>query len=395
MKIPTVPALAVLVSLATLAHAQERNQEGGQTPDPQIPARQQAPAPTPKLKVSGLVDVYGGSTFPYNGYGKTRGLRQFDVRTEEIRLATAQISLTYGDPKSGLGVTIKPFFGDNADILYGLDSDGLAFSKYLAEAYGTYASRDGKLAIDLGKFYSWIGYESLESPFSDLYSRGILFTNAQPNYHAGLRAGYQLTPQLGASLYVTQGWNQLARRTAGLSFGGQIRYAPNDRDFYSFGFLTGREGSFAANNTGGFGGIAFAAPGPADVTLLDLIATRKLGAKTKLAFNADYGKVGDPDGGGFGGGDFYGASAVLRYDLSGRIAVSGRAETLYDDGGTKLGAAKATLNSLALGLDYSLTPRSALRFELRGDSANASLFGSQNGATRQQNTINLAANYRF
>lgn len=380
--------------LVTAAFAQERGGTEGTTPDPQIPAERQSQPKAPKLKISGLIDLYGGSTFPYNGYGKTRAFRQFDIRSEEIRLATAQISLAYDDPNSGFGVTIKPFVGANADILYGLDSDRLEFSKYLAEAYGTYAPKAGKLVIDLGKFYSWIGYESLESPFSDLYSRGILFTNAQPNYHTGLRAAYQFTPQVGASVYVTQGWNQVARKTSGLSFGGQVRYAPNDRDFFALGVITGREGSRETNNTGGYGGIAFANPGSADVTLFDAIATRKLNTRTKIAFNANYATVGDPDGGAFSDGQFYGFSGIVRYDLSSRIALSGRLENLFDTDGNRFGTS-ATLSSVTLGLDYLLTPRSALRFEVRGDWANASLFGSANGPTRQQNTMAVAANYRF
>jgi hypothetical protein len=60
---------------------------------------------------------------------------------------------------------------------------------------------------DVGKFGTPVGFEDNESPPNWNYSRGLLFTLAEPSYHTGVRATYPATAGLAFSVFWLNGWN--------------------------------------------------------------------------------------------------------------------------------------------------------------------------------------------
>ncbi len=358
---------------------------GNLTADAPIVAQDVAKAKAPDWTFSGALDTYYGSSTPKIGVGANRLGRQFDVRNEQLRVATAQATIKYRADQEGFGLTATPFIGDNADILFGYDNSGSLWVKHFAEAYLTY-KRKG-LTLDLGKFYSWIGWEGVEAWNNDLYSRALLYTIVQPNYHCGLRATYNFNDTNTLAVYATRGWNQTNRNPKGITFGAQYKRIIDKKTTAYLGFITGKEGSLTANNSGGFGGIGFFVPTVADTTLLDLILVRQQSEAWRFTLNASSAKA--------GGAKFYGASFVARYQVNPKLAVAGRIESVGDDRGVRFGVpAKAT--AMTLGLDYSLSGDTTLRLDVRADRANVALYPRLTGGpAKTQTTFNVGLTFKF
>ncbi|MBX3119371.1 MAG: porin [Fimbriimonadaceae bacterium] len=341
-------------------------------------------------KISGFVDGYWGNSSPDQGKGLTRFGRQFDVRNEQIRLANAQLTFVYTHPSGGYGFTFSPFIGDNTKILFATDPSDSGLIKHLAQGFATINEKRSGLSLDLGKFYSWIGYEGAESLDDDLYSRGFLYTLAQPAYHTGGRLTIPMNDQWGASLFATQGWNQSESTGEGLTLGGQIRYTPNDKSFLSVGVISGKEGDGTTNRSGSFGGIGFGSTGRAQTDLVDVVYTYQYSPKLKLALNADVASV---DGAGKDG-QWSGWAGHARYEASDKVSVALRIESVADRDGLRLGV-PATVGSFSLGADYRLNPLFTLRAEYRKDWADTALFTNTSGTSKNQSTFNVGFGVRF
>jgi hypothetical protein len=346
------------------------------------------PQSSESVKITGFAEGYVGWSSPNTATGLTRVGRQFDTRNKQVRLSAVQANIVYTAPDGKFGATISPWFGDNADILFLGERSDSKIAKHLAQAYVTFTGKN--VTIDAGKFYSWIGYESPESMQDDLYSRGFLYTLAQPVYHLGARLSTQINPQWGASLYGTSGWNQVQRSGGGITAGAQLRYSPTSQTSATLGFITGREGDDQPNHAGGFGGIGFGSPGTAQTDLADFILTHQATPKLKLALNADYTSA----HGGGNSGTWSGVAAFARYQQDAHWGFGARLESVRDDGGLRIGQ-PATLGSLALGVDYAVDTHVLLRGELRHDWASASLFNSLGGPRRNQTTFTLSAGVKF
>ncbi len=347
-------------------------------------------AATERVKVTGFIDAYYGWSQPLQGRGLTRTARQFDPRNDEPRLAAAQLNIVYTDPRGRFGATISPWLGDNADLLFLSERTDSKIAQHLAQAFVTFTDLKSGLGIDVGKFYSWIGYESPESMGDDLYTRGLLYTLAQPVYHVGARANRQFNPRWGASLFAVNGWNQVERAGGGLTIGVQLRYAPDAKSNVTVGFISGREGADRPNHAGSFGGIGYGSPGPAQTDLIDLSVTRQTTDRLKIALNADYASAHGNDK----SGTWAGGALSARYQQNGKLGFGARVESVQDVGGLRLGQS-ATLGSFSFGVDYWAHPQVLLRAEYRKDWSNVALFTSRSGLRAQQSSFNLAVEVKF
>ncbi len=143
------------------------------------------------------------------------------------------------------------------------------------------------LTLTLGKIYTWIGAELVENINNPNYQHGILYNNAIPFTHTGLKAGYDLTDKLYAAVYVVNGWDSFVDNNSAKSFGWYLSYAPTDKAFVSLAGIHGAEGWDAekgdplpdqrSSSTSGL------------TQMLDLVASYQLTDKLKFMFNADWG----------------------------------------------------------------------------------------------------------
>src|SRR6185369_5025085 len=109
---------------------------------------------------------------------------------------------------SPVGFTATATLGKTADLVHFTEPGTANTYKYLQQIFGTYLI-PGKtgITIDFGKFVTSHGYEVIESPSNDHYSRSLLFLYAIPFYHMGLRANIPITDKLSGQLHLVNGWN--------------------------------------------------------------------------------------------------------------------------------------------------------------------------------------------
>ncbi len=336
------------------------------------------------------VDTYLTQASDRPPVGGSVPVRQFDTRDRSPRLAALRLDVSATSPCGRFGVSLSPWVGDNADLLADLDPDRPALLRSLAE--GTLAFRDPKagFSLEVGKFASWIGSESLDNSGNDLLTRGLLYTVAQPVWHTGAGASVALSPRLGATAFAVTGWNQTSTTGDRLGFGAQVRYDLGQGRTLAVGSIHSEEGGDAANRLGSFGGAGFANAGRAQIDLVDLIYVQPLGPATRLTVNGDYGS----GHGTAGSGTWGGLSLTARHELTPRLALAVRAERVFDHGGLRLGQS-ADVSSVTLGASYRLDPRVALRLDLRRDWADRDLFTLRERTASTVSTATLGLTARF
>lgn len=203
------------------------------------------------LELHAFVDAYAGVNynFPRPQWGNNT-FRSFDA-TSGFALSWVGVDASFQpDP---IGGTLSLRYGPSAEILADrclhedreanpCDSDvGLHL---LQQAFGSWApgGAEGVLRLDFGKFDSIYGIERPEAQRNINYTRGLLFSLAQPLFHAGLRAHLDLHRQLQLNFLAVNGQNDTIDNNLGKTFGAQIVYLPGPALTIRLGWLGGPEG---------------------------------------------------------------------------------------------------------------------------------------------------------
>jgi hypothetical protein len=193
----------------------------------QAPAAAPAAAPAPvwsvgPMDLSGYVDVY----YSYNTdrpIGETSAYYNFDELTDQFSLEAAKITLNHSpDP---VGAHVDVIFGrTNADIHAGATTPAgieATNDNFIEQAYASLAPAKGLhgTEIDFGQFVTSAGQEVIETMNNWSYSHGLLFTNAIPYYHFGLRTSTPFTKTWTAGVQVVNGWNDVVASNGGVTIG--------------------------------------------------------------------------------------------------------------------------------------------------------------------------------
>ncbi len=163
------------------------------------------------VDVHALLDLYAQHDFNM-APEEAPDLHAFELRDDQLALNFARLTLAH---RPGLfGFRIDAGVGDTPAAYYRSDPATLRYSdasrgfSYVEQAFVTYVAPAGRgLAVDIGKFGTPVGFEENETPTNWNYTRGLLFTLAEPTYHSGARATYPLTDDLALSAFWLNGWN--------------------------------------------------------------------------------------------------------------------------------------------------------------------------------------------
>ncbi|AIE85468.1 outer membrane beta-barrel protein [Fimbriimonas ginsengisoli] len=337
---------------------------------------------------SGHADLYYQFDFNKPGSRTDLAWRQFDVKHDQFALAALQFNISKA-PKEGspFGFTLSVAAGKNQDIIHAAEPGGKDTYKYIQQAYVTYAVSKTGATVDIGKFLTWIGLEGIVTPGNDLYSLSNVFFVCQPIYHMGVRATSPLGKGVTGGLYLVNGWNEVEDSNGAKSYGASLSGTVGSKTNVSLNYYGGVEGASTIN---GF----FGAPaGQTSVHLGDLVLTHQLTPNIKLAVNADYGtsKAVDP---GDPSGNFRGIAAYVRDQVSSKVGVALRYDTVSDPDGLRTGG-NTRLGSLTAMVEYAVNPNALFRLELRADNSNRDLFASDSGAKNKRTTLTLAHLIKF
>lgn len=334
-----------------------------------------------RFSVTGSAELL--QTIPIEGRDPL-SLRQFDGRTDGLRLVNARLVLRYSDTRGKFMAHLEPWIGDARDVLADYEPSESHIARSFGQAYLRFGDDSGN--IEVGKFHSWIGYESPLAADNDHFSRGALYTLAQPAYHAGLRASKQFTPRFGASLFLVAGWSQAEGNGA---FGGQARWQLDPKTAATVGLYSGQEGSDNRNDVGSYGGIGFASSGSTRVNLVDVIVTHDVDPSLRLAFNADVASTsGNLDGG------WSGLALYARKSLGLKDALAVRFGWVNDADGLRTGS-PAEIREMTMTWTHRFTSDLSLMLEARHDWASKDLFSVDGDLRKSQTTLGAGLVFRF
>lgn len=209
------------------------------------PAESEAKPWYDRIEASAFVDAYFSfnAGLPKPQSGKNR-FRAYDT-SNGFALSWAGVDLSYQREQAGGTLDLR--FGPTAERSTG-EPDTSAGLHVVKQAFATWRPSDS-VTLDFGKFNTIYGAEAVESQLNYNYTRGLVNWLAQPVFHTGLRANFDISPQFWITGLLVNGWNNSIDNNFGKSFGIQLSTAidnatdPNGAPIFDahLGYLVGPE----------------------------------------------------------------------------------------------------------------------------------------------------------
>jgi hypothetical protein len=335
---------------------------GAQTAPAPAPAAAPAAAPVWSLGAvdfSGFVDGYysynANNPGEYSSYGKINQLYNFDDATG-FSLAAAKFSLNH-DPDP-VGVHVDFLFGRTNALINGNSDYSYDNDNFLEQAYLSVKPAKAKgLELDFGKFVTSAGAEVIESKDNWNYSRSLLFVNAIPYYHFGLRSSYPVTKTWTAGLQVVNGWNNTVGYNGGVTI-GVTSVLTKTKYTWSANLYSGPS---SYNTQKGYKNLI-------DTTLL-LTPTAKFNAY----INYDYGQNRNSTSASYPSSankvlnHWQGVAVAAREQVTGKAALAARYEYFKDPQGFQTGGYIRPLQEVTATYEYKWVQGLLARIEYRRD----------------------------
>lgn len=346
-------------------------------------AADKAPTFAEVLKASG-VDISGYVDVSYTRFDTDGGLYQAYTSEKDsfnlnaVNLAIARL------PESGIGAMVEVMAGEDTAFN---KSRGWSTDNFdVLQAFAQYAG--GGLTVIGGKFTTLAGAEVAQQPTNANISRSLLYTNAIPVTHTGLRASYAPSDTLKFTAGYNNGWDIIKESDASNCIGTEcadgktvelgISATPIKALSLSAAYYAGEEAGTTGVDTR---------------SLLDIVATLNLTDALSIVLNYDTGA--QEKGTGTGGkAKWDGLAGYVNYKFSDAWRVSLRAETFDDKDGYRTGTVQK-LDEYTLTVGYLPAANLELRAELRQDKSDQNGFVDGGNPTDKQQLIALEAVYKF
>jgi len=330
-----------------------------------------------KFSFSGSVDAYYRTSF--NGLNSTVPVIENGVEIGEISPTAPGTSFANDSGfATGMINLIASYEGEKvgfvADLVFGPRGEDAVFndigSTNIVNQLYVYWNINDKVALTLGNFNTFLGYEVISPVANFNYSTSYMFSYG-PFSHAGLKADFDLGKDWSAMVAIL---NQTdftsSARSSDLSFGAQLGYSGQ-----FLNFLYGKQGSDKILLDG-----TVTEPDIQGLFQLDYTGGFNIGEDFFLGINASYQDTGDvgfdedtPDDLGF-----YGVALYPQYTTSDSFAIGLRGEYFGETG--NFGAiggtdANGDANVIAVTLTGSVSIGDLMiKPELRLDSASEDVF---------------------
>ncbi len=338
------------------------------------------------VKVGVALDTYYAFNFN-RPIGRVNLLRAYDVLSNNFSLNQANAIL-----ESVPNVAAGRRFGGRLDLQFGQATETLQGNpaneprpwvyRNIFQAYGTCVLPLGTgLTVDFGKWASAVGIEGNYVKDQMNYSRSLWF-DFLPFYHMGARLAYKVNDRVSLNYWVTNGTQQaeafnnfkdqfvgaVLQPAKGVTWNVQYYLGqehPDVQPIQSPGppTLPTQPGLSVTPVTPYFTG---------KVHIFDSYATWQASPRTTLAFEGDYVVSRNPAPA--SDSRTYGGAAYVRRQLTGRMAIAGRAEYLRDVGGLFTGVTQA-VKETTVTYDYRpATEGFLVRAEWRRDFSEVPFF---------------------
>jgi hypothetical protein len=330
------------------------------------------------IELSGFIDGYYSYNFNKPGTGKAGVERTFDIYHNSFSLSMAELALEKkptSDSRGGFRLDLD--YGQTQTLVNAAEPGDKTVLQNIGQAYVSYLMPAGSgLQFDFGKFVTPLGYETIKAKDNWNYSRGLLFTNAIPFYHMGVRATYNVNNNFSLAGYLVNGWNDVVDNNTGKTGAVQVTVKPT--------------GALAIIETYIFGPEQ-AGENQDKRWVSDTVATFTVTPQFSLAGNYDYGQ--DKETG--AKVKWQGIAGYARIQPTSWFALSPRAEFYNDTQGFTLGMAQKIKEITVTG-ELKSKDGFLFRMEYRRDFSDIPFF-LKNASTqvKNQNTFTAAVIYAF
>ncbi|WP_234364369.1 porin [Lunatibacter salilacus] len=325
-----------------------------------------------KLQVSGYMEAY--YSFDVSrpvSHERPSFLYNFKRHNEfSFNLALVQLAYNSGKTRANVGAMAGTYAQYNL-------ADEPVWAQFVYEA-SVGVQLIEQLWLDVGIMPSHIGFESAVGMDCWHLSRSLLAENS-PYFLTGARLTYAINNKLEATLWVTNGW-QNVQRTRGHelpSLGLGVQYKPTDDLILNYANYWGNE-----------------SPHPINMyRFFNNFYVQKYSDLVNMTIGADFGLEQRVFRQGFN--YWYGVTLSLQKPLSDKFTLAGRAEYYSDTKGVILADAMQ-VSGLSLNLDYNLTEKAVIRVEGRQFISPEPIFQQTSGWMNRGNlAINTSLAVRF
>jgi len=353
------------------------------------------------------VDVRGflSSSFTWNFNepdAARNDFRIFDGDHNSFTLDVAQLSLQRG--VAGPGETGFRFDLVAGSVIPPVAAVDPGRQVDVHQGYLSWIAPLGKgLRLDVGKFYTHMGYELVEGVdgWNEQHSRSFLFGYAIPLLHAGAKASLPVGEKLSVMAGVVNGWDNPVENNSSKSIVAQVAATPAEGASMAANFIYGPELA-ADDGTGRW--------------VVDLTGGYAVTPKVRLGVNFDLGreeylKTFPPadtlrkatrDGSDAEEEDtrWMGLAGYLRWEVSPKVVLNLRGELFDDQDGYRTGVGEAIqLTEFTITPEYRLSEAMSIRGELRVDMADEKVFtqSTEDGEelVKSQPTVGINCVYTF
>ena len=363
-------------------------------------AKAAAPAPAapagPKVNISGFVTAsYTYSTRHTGGAGSPIVGRLYDRFHDQVELNAAKLTLDkpVATDKWDAGAHVDLLFGQNPAVIQSAGLN-LGTNGDIEQAYATVniPAGDGKyVQFKAGKLVTLMGVEVIEDVVNPNLSEGNQFIYVENFTNTGLRMDVKPAAQVDFELALINGWDVVQDNNSKKSFMGRIGITPDALTTVALvGYLGNEKTAVGGVTPSGnrYGG--------------NLVVTRKIGSKTTINLQGDYGEEKDLPAVGETA-KWWAAGLWAAFDVSPVLNVALRGDYMDDkDGartsgvlgfpvntGQKFGSGTVTFN-------IKRWDSVLIRPEIRYDRSNLLVFPATDGTLRKdQLTFALGASYLF
>ena len=342
--------------------------------------------------------------FPKNSGANANDLRIFDGDANSFRPNMAQLVFEKeGTNASNVveraGFRLKLDVGEDAQFTGGRTGDDIDFQ----EMYVQYVAPLGNgLDIRIGRMNALVGYEVIESPYNNNFSRSWLFGLGQPFTITGIRLAYAVNEQVSVLMSVLNSYTGLTEdNNTAKSVEGLVSYRPTEALGLNVYGIVGKESSNTRSGSGTrvlVGGYAtYQATDQLGFVVEGYYANQENGSAISSGRNARWD----------------GVAGYAIYDFNEQWGLRFRGEIWEDAGGDQscLGTAGSggnanvcavsapiaqTLWENTMTLQYKPTPSLITRLEFRYDKSNKNVFlDGRNTLTNNQQTLAVEAIFLF
>jgi hypothetical protein len=389
---------------------------GAQTPAPPPATPDQAPAPatapatppaapaTPPaaptwsvgpMDISGFIDGYYSLNFnrpsSTDGLGdQLNQLYNFNDKTDQFELSAAKLTLNH-DPDP-IGAHVDFVYGRTNSLINAAPSNATSADQlpYLEQAFLSVKPPKAKgFELDFGKFVTSAGAEVIEAKDNWNYSRSLLFVNAIPYWHFGVRTSMPVSKTETIGFQLVNGWNNVSKSNGGVTGVFTSAYV-KPKYTWDFNYIVGPENG---NTSGGLRNLF-------DTTLLLTPP-----GKFNLYLNYDYGENNTPVTTYVGESEtptttfveksWQGGAVAFHEQATAKQAFAGRYEYFTDPEGyqTNNQIAGQNLQEFTATYEYKWVEGLLTRVEYRGDFSNMKYFftdANLNPTKTQQQTLTVA-----